>query len=173
MRTRACRQRLRNSEVTASSLLTTIFKQTSRVLQYRIYPLYSWYGFPPVTKRHRGLLACRVISLSHQFNAIKIVNKFIQIHNSVANNLFNLLADKSIELLMVWKIIEGLYHSNILIKDSTHIVTKENNYISTLVFRKMDEIATTFVYYAYNEMALTKHNNHYYNHSETQYLYAN
>ena len=68
---------------------------------------------------------------------------------------------------------KGGHHINILVKDSKIIFTKENNYISTLVFRKMDEIATTFVYYAYNEMALTKHNNHYYNHSETQYLYAN
>ena len=67
------------------------------------------------------------------------------------------------------KRIKGVHHINIPIKDNTHIVTKENDSISTLDFRNLDEIATTFFYHASNEMELTKHSNHNSNQSETQY----
>ena len=49
---------------------------------------------------------------------------------------------------MDWKRIKGVHYINILIKDSTHIVTQENCSISTLDFQKLDAIATTFVDYA-------------------------
>ena len=89
-------QRLRNAEVRASSLLTTIFEQTPRGVQYQLYHLDSCCGFPPITKRHKVLLALNVISLLQQDNAIQILNNDIQIHNSAANNICNLLDDQSI-----------------------------------------------------------------------------
>ena len=75
------------------------------------------------------------MDLLHQFNVVQTVNKVIQIHNSAANNLCNLLDDRSIELLMDRNKIKLVHHINILIKDSTHIVTKENYSIITLDFR--------------------------------------
>ena len=96
MRNRAYMQRLRNAEVRASSLLTTIFEQTPRGVQYQLHPLDSSCGFLPITKIHKLLLDHNVIASLNQINVIKIVNKFIQIHNLVKKNLCNLLADQSI-----------------------------------------------------------------------------
>ena len=45
-------------------------------------------------------------------------------------------------------VLKGVHHINIMIKDSTQIFTKENDYISTLYFQKIDEIDTTFMDYA-------------------------
>ena len=45
---------------------------------------------------------------------------------------------------------KGGHHINILVKDSKIIFTKENNYISTLESRKLDEIYTIFMEYSYN-----------------------
>ena len=101
-------------------------------MQYQLYPLGSSCIFPPVTKIHKGLIDHHLISLLRQINVIQIVNKVIQLHNSAENNICNLLADQSIELRMYWKIIKGVHNINILIKDSTPIATKENDYISTL-----------------------------------------
>ena len=86
---------------------------------------------------------------------MQIVNKFIQIHNSAANNICDLLVDQSIELLMDHKRIKGVHHINILIKYITHIVTKENDSISILDFRNPDDIATTCMDYASNYMVLS------------------
>ena len=61
---------------------------------------------------------------------------------------------------MDWKRIKGANHINILIKDSTTIVTKENDYISTLEFQKLYEIATKFMDYFSNEMSRAEHSNH-------------
>ena len=69
---------------------------------------------------------------------------------------------------MDWRIIKGVHHINILVKDGTPIFTKENDYISTLESWNLDEIATTFMDYSSNEMAHYEHSNHDYNHSETQ-----
>ena len=79
------------------------------------------------------------------------------------------MAAQPIEFLMNRKRIKGVHHINIPIKDNTHIVTKENDYISNLDFRNLDEIATTFFYYASNEMERTKHSNHDSNQSKSQY----
>ena len=64
---------------------------------------------------------------------------------------------------MDWKRIKGVHYINILIKDSTTIVTKENYYIITLEFKKMDEIGNKFMDYYYNEMARAEHSYHNYN----------
>ena len=48
-------QRLRNAEVTASSLVTTIFEQTSRGVQYQLYPIDSSCGFTPIKKNAQGI----------------------------------------------------------------------------------------------------------------------
>ena len=66
------------------------------------------------------------------------------------------------------RIIE-VYHMNILINNITKIVTKEKYSISTLGFWNIDEIATTLMDYASNEMAHTKHSNHNSYQSEAQY----
>ena len=79
-----------------------------------------------------------------------MVNKVIQIQNSDANNLCNLLADQSTEFLMDRKVIKGVNHINILLNNSTQVFTKENDSISTLEFWNLFEIATTFMGYAYN-----------------------
>ena len=148
MWTETCRQRMRNTEVTENILLTNIFKHTSRGVQYQMYPLDSCCGFPPMKKIHKVLLAYHVIALLRKVTVIKIVNKVIQMHNSAENNLCNLLADQSIEFLMDRNRIKGVHHINILIKDSKHIVTKENDYISTLYIFNLDYISTTFMDYA-------------------------
>ena len=124
-------------------------------------------------KRHKGLLSVHVIDLLYKVDVIQIVNKFIQIHNFAANNICDLLVDQSIELLMDRKRIKGVHHINILIKGSTHIVTKENDSISILDFLNLDDIATTCVDYASNYMACTKHSNCNSNQSETQSPSAN
>ena len=74
---------------------------------------------------------------------------------------------------MDWRIIKGVHHINILVKDGTPIFTKENDYISILESWKLDEIATTFMDYSSNEMAHSEHSNHDYNQSKTQSTYAN
>ena len=81
---------------TASSLLTTIFEQTTRGVQYHLYPLECSCGFLPITKIHKVLLDRHVISLLHHVNVIQTLNKVMQIHNSAANYLCNLLADQLI-----------------------------------------------------------------------------
>ena len=74
-------------------------------------------------------------------NVIQIVNKVMQIHNSAANNLCNLLADQSLSFCMDLNRIKEVHHINILVKDNTPIFTKENYYISTLKNWKLDDIA--------------------------------
>ena len=69
---------------------------------------------------------------------------------------------------MYQKRIKGVYHINTLIKDSKPIATKENDYISTLEFWNLDDIATIFMDYYYNEMARAEHSNNDYKKSETQ-----
>ena len=128
--------------------------------------------FHPLQKKHKGLLARHLIDLLHQVNVVQTVNKVIQIHNSAANNLCNLLDDQSIELLMDWNKIKLVHQINILIKDSTHIVTKENYSIITLDFQNLDDITTTFMNYSYNEMSRTKYSNNYSNQYETQFTSA-
>ena len=74
---------------------------------------------------------------------------------------------------MDWRRIKGVHNINILVKDSTPIFTKENNYISTLESRKLDKITTTFMEYSSNEMAHYEHSNHDYNQYKTQSPTAN
>ena len=119
------------------------------------------------------LLSRHVIDLLHQVNVIQMINKIIQIQNLASDHLCNLLADQLIEFLMDRKRIKVVHHINILIKDSAHIVTKENDYISTLDFRNLDEIATTFMDCASNEMARTKYINRDSNQSKNQSPSAN
>ena len=66
-------QRLRNAEVTASSLVTTIFEQTSRGVQYQLYPIDSSCGFTHIKKMHKGLLAHSVIDLLQKVNDVVVV----------------------------------------------------------------------------------------------------
>ena len=70
---------------------------------------------------------------------------------------------------MDWRRIRGVHRINILINYITHIVTKENDSISTLDFQNLDDIDTTFMDYSSNEMSRTKHSNHDYSQSKTQY----
>ena len=138
-------------------------------MQYQLYPLDSCCVFPPITKRHKELIARHVIALLQQVNVIQMVNKVVQFHNWAANNLCNLLTDQSIEFLVDRKIIKGVHHINILINYITHIFTKEIYYISTLDFQNLDDIATKFMDYDYNEITRTKQSNNDSNQSETQY----
>ena len=133
-----------------------------------MYPLDSICRFPPITKIHKGLLDRHLIALLHQVNIIQIVNKVIQIHNSTANNICNLLADQSIYSCTDRKRIKGVHNINILVKDSTPIFTKENNYIINLESRNLDKIDIKFMEYSSNEMAHYEHSNHDYNQSKTQ-----
>ena len=66
-----------------------------------------------------------------------------------------------------------VHHINILLKGSTSIFTIENDYISTLESRNLDDIATTFMEYSSNEMTRSENINHDYNQSKTQYPSAN
>ena len=114
------------------------------------------------------MLGRHLIALLHHDNLIQILNKITQIHNLAVINLWNSLADKSMEFLVDRKRIKVVHHINILIKYSTHIFTEENYSIIPLDFRKLDEIATTCMDYDSNEILRTKYSHQDYKQSETR-----